>query len=162
MGSGARQGTSDDKFWGEGTKGSDEGVPTTAASRHPGPSQTPTPPPPGSFPCRCCCRWTVAHEGMNSNLEGKAEHRDLESNGRGVWGNFLPAAAVTSGDYLVVGMVGIDAIVLPVSVVDLCQGKNPSWYYGIDNLSFSFMLICTNTMQSTCKYRAHYPTLPLP
>jgi len=35
---------------------------------------------------------------------------------------------VTSGDYLVIGMEGIDAIILPVSVVDLCQGKNPSWY----------------------------------
>jgi hypothetical protein len=23
---------------------------------------------------------------------------------------------------------GIDAIILPVSVVDLCQGKIPSWY----------------------------------
>jgi hypothetical protein len=89
------------------------------------------------------------HEGMNSDLEGMAEHRDLESNGRGI-SNF-PAAAVMSGNYLVVSMVGIDAIVMPVSVVDLCQGKNPSRYYGIDNLSFSFMLICINTMQSTCK-----------
>ena len=100
------------------------------------------------------------HKGMNSDLEGMAEHRDLESNGRGIRGNF-PAAAVTSGNYLVVSMVGIDAIVLPVSVVDLCQRKIPSRYYGIDNLSFSFMLICTNTMQSTCKQGAQHPTLPL-
>ena len=64
---------------------------------------------------------------MNGNMDGVAERRDLKSNGRRVWGNF-PAAAVTSGDYLVVGMEGIDAIILPVSVVDLCQGKNPSWY----------------------------------
>jgi hypothetical protein len=64
---------------------------------------------------------------MNGDLEGVAERRDLKSKGRGVWGDF-PAAAVTSGDYLVVGMEGINAIVLPVSVVDLCQGKIPSWY----------------------------------
>ena len=101
------------------------------------------------------------HEGMNSDLEGMAEHRDLESNGWGIRGNF-PAAAVTSGNYLFVGMVGIDAIVLPVSVVDLCQGKYPSWYYGIDNLSFSFMLICINTMQSTGKKGAQNPTSPSP
>ena len=111
-------------------------------------------------PHRRCCHWAVVHEGMNGNLEGVAERRDFKSNGRGAWGDF-PAAAVMSGDYLVVGMEGIDAIVLPVSVVDLCQRKIPSRYYGIDNLSFSFMLICTNTMQSTCKQGAQHPTLPL-
>jgi hypothetical protein len=36
--------------------------------------------------------------------------------------------AVTSGDYIVVGMESINAIILPVSVVDLCQGKFSSWY----------------------------------
>jgi hypothetical protein len=64
---------------------------------------------------------------MNGNLEGAAKCRDFKSNGRGVGGYFL-AAAVTSGNYLVVGMEGINAIILPVSVVDLCQGKIISWY----------------------------------
>jgi hypothetical protein len=68
------------------------------------------------------------HEGKNGDLEGVAERRDLKPNGRGVWGDFL-AVALASGDYFVVGMVkGINAIVLLVSVVDLCQGKIPSWY----------------------------------
>ena len=34
-----------------------------------------------------------------------AERRDLKSNGRGVWGDFL-AEALASGDYFVVGING--------------------------------------------------------
>ena len=64
---------------------------------------------------------------MNANLEGVTQRRDLKSNGRGVWGNF-PAAVVTSGNYIIVSMEGIIAIILQVNVVDLCQGKIPSWY----------------------------------
>ena len=63
------------------------------------------------------------HKGKNGDLEGVAALRDLKLNGRGVWGDF-PAAAVTSGIYLVVGMEDINAIVLPVSVVNLYQGNS--------------------------------------
>ena len=41
-GSGGRWGTSRNKFWGEGTMGSNDGVPTKTASWHPGPCWTPT------------------------------------------------------------------------------------------------------------------------
>lgn len=57
---------------------------------------------------------------MNGDLEGVAERSDLKSNGRGFMGQLTSG----SGD-----VRGINAIILPVSVVDLvCQGKIPSWY----------------------------------